>query len=58
MNQITRESEHGVMSEAEHEYDLVVIGGGPAGVIAATTAAAANKKTALVDCYHELGARA
>jgi NAD(P) transhydrogenase len=43
------------MSEAEHEYDLVVIGGGPAGVIAATTAAAANKKTALIDCYHKLG---
>jgi pyruvate/2-oxoglutarate dehydrogenase complex dihydrolipoamide dehydrogenase (E3) component len=34
---------------------LVVIGGGPAGVIAATTAAAANKKTALIDCSHELG---
>ncbi len=36
-------------------YDLVVIGGGPAGLSAATTAAALGKTVALVDSHHELG---
>jgi NAD(P) transhydrogenase len=36
-------------------FDLVVIGGGPAGLNAATTAADNNKKVALIDCHHELG---
>jgi NAD(P) transhydrogenase len=36
-------------------YDLVVIGGGPAGLSAATTAAALGKSIALVDSHHELG---
>ena len=36
-------------------YDLVVIGGGPAGLSAATTAAALGKIVALVDSHHELG---
>jgi NAD(P) transhydrogenase len=36
-------------------YDLVVIGGGPAGLGAATTAAALGKIVALVDSHRELG---
>jgi NAD(P) transhydrogenase len=36
-------------------YDLVVIGGGPAGLSAATTAASLGKTVALVDSHHELG---
>jgi NAD(P) transhydrogenase len=36
-------------------YDLVVIGGGPAGIVAAATATGAGKKVALVDNHHELG---
>ena len=36
-------------------YDLVIIGGGPAGLIAAATATAHDKTVALVDCHHELG---
>jgi NAD(P) transhydrogenase len=36
-------------------YDLVIIGGGPAGIVAASTAAEFHKSVALVDCHHELG---
>jgi len=36
-------------------YDLVILGGGPAGVIAATTATESHKTVALVDSHHELG---
>ena len=37
------------------QYDLVVIGGGPAGVSAADTAADLHKSVALIDSNHELG---
>ncbi|HEV3272751.1 MAG TPA: FAD-dependent oxidoreductase [Candidatus Methylacidiphilales bacterium] len=36
-------------------YDLVIIGGGPAGIAAAATATAQNKTVAMVDCHHEPG---
>ncbi|WP_148597179.1 FAD-dependent oxidoreductase [Aquisphaera giovannonii] len=36
-------------------YDLVVIGGGPAGIQGATTARILGKTVALVDRHHELG---
>ena len=36
-------------------YDLIIIGGGPAGIVAAATVAGAQKKVALVDNHHELG---
>ena len=42
------------MSAQTREYDLVVIGGGPAGVFGATAATAFGKTVALVDCHHEL----
>ncbi len=43
------------MSENALKVDLIVIGGGPAGVVGATTAAAMGKKVALVDYRAELG---
>jgi NAD(P) transhydrogenase len=43
------------MPESPQEFDLIVIGGGPAGVVGATTAAAFGKTVALVDCHEELG---
>lgn len=36
-------------------FDLIVLGGGPAGIVAATTAAGLGKRVALVDNHHELG---
>jgi NAD(P) transhydrogenase len=36
-------------------YDLVIIGGGPAGIVGAGTAAALGKTVALVDSHSELG---
>src|ERR1700760_3365568 len=36
-------------------YDLVIIGGGPAGLTAATTAADNHKSVALIDAHYELG---
>jgi pyruvate/2-oxoglutarate dehydrogenase complex dihydrolipoamide dehydrogenase (E3) component len=39
-----------LVSESTDAYDLIIIGGGPAGVVGATTATAAKKKTAVIDC--------
>jgi NAD(P) transhydrogenase len=43
------------MSETLHNFDLVVIGGGPAGMVGATTAASFGKAVAVIDSHHELG---
>jgi NAD(P) transhydrogenase len=43
------------MPNEPKNYDLVIIGGGPAGLIAANTASASGKTVALVDSHHELG---
>jgi NAD(P) transhydrogenase len=43
------------MATEAKPYDLVVLGGGPAGVIGAGAAAAMGKRVALVDLQHELG---
>ena len=43
------------MSVERRAYDLVVLGGGPAGIVGATTAAALGKTVALIDSHHELG---
>lgn len=43
------------MSKETKNYDLVIIGGGPAGLVAASNATARHKTIALVDCHHELG---
>jgi predicted flavoprotein YhiN len=37
------------MSESQKEFDLIVIGGWPAGIVGATTAAAFGKTVAVVD---------
>ena len=42
------------MSENTLKVDLIVIGGGQAGVVGATTAASMGKKVALVDHRAEL----
>src|SRR5271155_1971006 len=43
------------MPENPEDFDLIVIGGGPAGIVGATTAAAFGKTVAMVDNHHELG---
>jgi len=43
------------MANETKKYDLVIIGGGPAGLIAASTATALHKTVAVIDCHHELG---
>ena len=43
------------MPENPRDFDLIVIGGGPAGMVGATTATAFGKTVAMVDSHHELG---
>ena len=43
------------MSRNAQTYDLVVLGGGPAGIAGAATAAALGKSVALIDSHRELG---
>ena len=43
------------MSKEVKSYDLVVLGGGPAGITGAATAAASGKSVALIDNHNELG---
>jgi NAD(P) transhydrogenase len=43
------------MANETRKYQLVVIGGGPAGIVGAATAAAFQKTVALVDNHQELG---
>src|ERR1700693_1226930 len=43
------------MPENPKEFDLIVVGGGPAEIVGATTAAAFGKTVAVVDSHHELG---
>src|SRR6202142_3386791 len=43
------------MPENPMEFDLIVIGGGPAGIVGATTASAFGKTVAIVDDHTELG---
>ena len=43
------------MSENPKDFDLIVIGGGPAGMVGATTAAAFGKTVAVIDSHQELG---
>src|SRR5580704_1776245 len=43
------------MPNETKNYDLVIIGGGPAGITAAATTTAMKKTVAIVDCHHQLG---
>ena len=43
------------MGDEPRTYDLIVIGGGPAGINGATTARILGKTVALIDRHHELG---
>src|SRR5512144_280627 len=43
------------MDGESRSFNLVVIGGGPAGIVGATTARILGKTVALVDRHHELG---
>ena len=43
------------MPVTSNNYDLVVIGGGPAGITAAITASNFGKSVAIVDCHPEMG---
>ncbi|MBS0204195.1 MAG: Si-specific NAD(P)(+) transhydrogenase [Planctomycetes bacterium] len=43
------------MAGETRKYDLIVIGGGPAGIFGATTGAMAGMSVALIDRNHELG---
>ena len=43
------------MPDPARDYELIVIGGGPAGLFGATNAAVLGKKVALIDRHHELG---
>ena len=46
------------MPSETKSYDLVIIGGGPAGIIAASTAISLKKKVALIDSHRDLGGAA
>jgi NAD(P) transhydrogenase len=43
------------MPNETRNYDLVILGGGPAGLVAAAMATECHKTVALVDSHHELG---
>ena len=43
------------MPNEPKNFDLIIIGGGPAGLVAANTATANKKTVALIDCNSELG---
>jgi flavin-dependent dehydrogenase len=38
-----------------NEYDVVIIGGGPAGIVGAVTAATLERRVALIDSHADLG---
>ena len=43
------------MPTEPQSFDLIILGGGPAGLTAAITATSIHKTVALIDCHHELG---
>jgi NAD(P) transhydrogenase len=43
------------MADDPQTFDLIVIGGGPAGIVGATTAVGYGKTVAVIDNHHELG---